>query len=229
MAFGTSTATQVETSHVVSQRADTSGQAGYSPGQQNVVNLTEWVTSRGTDRDAERRKSLTATTASKPIDRETVYVSTASLSLPKLDSKAYRIIRAYFAKTILSDLTKIQTYAGQPTAAVYANNLQRTIRQFRDKSPYEPFVEVLMAFHDAITFENKWSEYTAGQYEGALKVLKSYANQDLDNSKVLKAIAKLEVLGFDTVPFGAEFELPVDEEAVDVEEASQQTRHEALP
>ncbi len=50
-------------------------------------------------------------------------------------------------KAILVDLQKLSSYSGQPMAAVYADNLLRTMRSLRDKLPFNPYTEVVMALH----------------------------------------------------------------------------------
>jgi hypothetical protein len=126
-----------------------------------------------------------------------------------------RILRAHFTEQILSDLNKIQSYCGQPTAAVYANNLLHTIRLLRDQSPFDGYVEILMSLHDSMAFENRWLDYNESQYKGAYAVLKSYANQTLNNKKIQKAIVKLEKLGFETIPFGVDLDFFEEESTID--------------
>ena len=59
-----------------------------------------------------------------------------------------------------------------------------------------------MALYDSMAFENRWVEYKQPHYELASKILRAYAGQKLDNSKVRKAILKLQKAGFDILPFG---------------------------
>jgi len=107
-------------------------------------------------------------------------------------------------KTLLVDLQKLQQYTGEPIAAVYADNLLRTMRKLRDKlPPFDPYTEVVMALHDALFFENRWIDYNANQYKGVCELLTSLVNQEtINNSSVESAILTLENLGFDTLPFG---------------------------
>jgi hypothetical protein len=103
---------------------------------------------------------------------------------------------------ILLDLEKIQPYCGEPIAAIYADNLLRTIQALRDGFPYEPLTEVAMALHDAIATSNRWIDYTANQYKGVRNILTILLNSQLSNEDVEQAILALEGLGFDTLPFG---------------------------
>lgn len=133
------------------------------------------------------------------------------------DIEAQPIFRAHFTDIILADLNKLKHDCGQPDAAVPANNILHTIRSYRDESPYDPFLDILIALHDAMQFENRWIEYDAAQYEGAYKILKEYANKNLDDSKVSKAIIQLEELGFETLPFESELDF-LESEVPDLNE-----------
>ncbi|MHC0068323.1 hypothetical protein ACWATR_36575 [Nostoc sp. UIC 10890] len=110
-------------------------------------------------------------------------------------------------KTLLVDLQKLQQYTGEPIAAVYADNLLRTMRKLRDKLPFDPYTEVVMALHDALFFENRWIDYNANQYKRVCELLTSLVNQEtINNSSVESAILTLENLGFDTLPFGVKID-----------------------
>jgi len=134
-----------------------------------------------------------------------------SLNQPRLDTRTQRILRAHLAEQILDDLSKLALHHGQPIAAVYANGFLSTARLFRDQSPFDPYLEILMSLYDALAFENRWLDYNRSQYEGAKAVLISFANQELDNKKIQKAVMKLEKLGFDTIPFGVELDFSEEE------------------
>jgi hypothetical protein len=115
---------------------------------------------------------------------------------------AERILRVHFATPLLADLRKIQPHCGTPTAAVYADSVLRTIRAMRDLVPFDPYTEVAMALYDAMAFQNRWSDYTAEQYEGAHHLLRNLADRSqLRNNYIEKAIMDVEDLGFDTTPF----------------------------
>jgi hypothetical protein len=106
-------------------------------------------------------------------------------------------------KAILVDLQKLASNSGEPIAAVYADNLLRTMRTMRDKLPFDPYTFVVMALHDALFFQNRWIDYNASQYKGVCDLLTSLVNQEIiNNSSVEDSILILENLGFDTLPFG---------------------------
>ena len=114
-------------------------------------------------------------------------------------------------KTILVDLQKLASCSGEPIASVYADNLLRTMRIMRDKLPFDPYTEVVMALHDALAYSNRWIDYNASQYQGVCDLLTSLVNQEtINNSSVEAAILTLENLGFDTIPFGVKLDESLD-------------------
>jgi hypothetical protein len=114
-------------------------------------------------------------------------------------------------KTLLADLQKLSSYSGEPVAAVYADNLLRTMRFMRDKLPFDPYTEVVMALHDALAFQNRWIDYNASQYKGVYDLLTSLVNQEkINNLSVEDSILTLENLGFDTLPFGVSIDNSLD-------------------
>ncbi|MBD2302211.1 hypothetical protein [Nostoc sp. FACHB-190] len=114
-------------------------------------------------------------------------------------------------KTLLVDLQKLSSYSGEPIAAVYVDNLLRTMRKLRDRLPFDPYTEVVMALHDALAFQNRWIDYNANQYKGVCELLTSLVNQEtINNSSFESAILTLEHLGFDTLPFGVNLDDNLD-------------------
>jgi len=114
-------------------------------------------------------------------------------------------------KAILVDLQKLSSYSGEPVAAVYADNLLRTMRFMRDKLPFDPYTEVVMALHDALAFQNRWIDYKTSQYKGVYDLLTSLVNQEtINNLSVEDSILTLENLGFDTLPFGVSIDNSLD-------------------
>jgi hypothetical protein len=114
-------------------------------------------------------------------------------------------------KAILVDLQKLQQYSGEPIAPVYADNLLRTMRRMRDRFPFDPYTEVVMALHDALAFQNRWIDYNANQYKGVCELLTSLVNQEtINNSSVENCILALENLGFDLLPFGVTIDDDLD-------------------
>ncbi|MEQ9672492.1 hypothetical protein [Coleofasciculus sp. G2-EDA-02] len=105
---------------------------------------------------------------------------------------------------------KIQLYWGTLIGAVYADSLLRALKTIRDRFPFEPLTEVLMAFYDAIAFENYWIDYQANQYQGVHDLLTTLVNVPLTNEDVEQAILSLEDVGFDTLPPEVKFRADIE-------------------
>ncbi|HAX86157.1 MAG TPA: hypothetical protein DCY91_07755 [Cyanobacteria bacterium UBA11370] len=124
-----------------------------------------------------------------------------------IEQNILEITGVEITRAIVGDLQKLQQYSGEPMAAVYADNLLRTMRTLRDKLPFDPYTEVVMALHDALAFQNRWIDYKASQYQGVYELITSLVNQEkINNEEVESAILTLETLGFDTLPFGVELD-----------------------
>lgn len=122
--------------------------------------------------------------------------------LPNPESQ--RILRTHFLDQVLADLEQIQEYCGTPQAATYACSMLTNMRAMRDFCPTDPFIEVILALHDAMAFENKWSEYDNKQYAIAFDLVRRLSNRpSLSDNTIEKAIASLEAAGFDTMPIPA--------------------------
>ncbi|SRR6266498_967087 len=191
---------QVEDTNTVSIRSGPTSQRS-TP---KVTSILEWKGAAGTLITGTSESGVSG--SSQTQEKLTIGGSTSRGNLAETTSEPMDVFRSYFGRQILADIVQLQKHTGEPTAAIYADSILKNIRRFRDRAPLEPFLEVLMALHDAMAFENRWIRYDATQYEGALKLLKSYVNQKLDNSKSSKAIVKLSQLGFETIPFGVTFE-----------------------
>ena len=137
--------------------------------------------------------------------------SSWSRSRVEVGADAELIMRAHLAREILADLRQIQQYCGQPLAAAYSGALLTAMRAMRDLAPTDPYLEVVMALHDALAFDNNWVSYTPDQYESAYQVLATLARaRRVDEEKAEKAIAQLEKLGFDSTPFHADADFDHD-------------------
>jgi len=154
---------------------------------------TEAASSGASDRGVEQRWGVWSEAAG------------ARPSAPGPSENAQQILRAHFAKEILRSLEQLAGCAAEPIAARYAGIMLRAMRTLRDMNPYDPYVEVAMALHDALAFENRWAQVPGERYRGALDVLKKlHRLRRIDNAKAEKAIVDLEEIGFDTTPFAAE-------------------------
>jgi hypothetical protein len=135
-----------------------------------------------------------------------------SLAASTSVAESQRILRKHFVERILAELQRLQASCGQPTAAVYADSLLRNMREMRDLSQFDPILEVIMALHDALAFENRWMTYDADQLAKAHDLLQSLqGRKQVDSALIDKTIVQLESLGFDTTPFGEAIDFDTDE------------------
>ena len=115
---------------------------------------------------------------------------------------AQRILRSHFANQLLPSLKALADHSDEVTAARYATDLLTTMRTARDIAPFDPFLDVVLALHDALAADNRWIEYSSEQLIGAYDVLRKCSQYSkISNDKAEKAILDLEELGFDTTPF----------------------------
>lgn len=149
----------------------------------------------------------------------TALASSRTLQRPELDVEARRVLRVHFTDHILKDLERLQNECGKPTAAVYADNILRTIRAMRDRSPFDPFLEVVMALYDAMAYQNRWLSYSKKQYIEVHNLLKNLANREfVRNDHIEKAILELEDIGLDTLPYEVDIDFGIDDYDADSEE-----------
>ena len=119
-----------------------------------------------------------------------------------LNEKAAIIIRKHLLDQVLENLEAIKDHAQTPSAAAYASELLSKMRIMRDRLPYDRVTEILMAFYDALAYDNRWASYSRDQYERALLMVRRVAKIKRPNDKHLqKSIMELERIGFDTLPY----------------------------
>lgn len=129
-------------------------------------------------------------------------------STPKIDPQAQFVIRKHYAKALIANLEKVQQFSGEPQAANYVGPLLNSILIMRDTIPLDPYVEVVMAFYDAVAYEDRWVNCRAEQYEGVKNFLSRLANKpSLNRGDVDRGLDELEALGFDVLPFSDGFDL----------------------
>jgi hypothetical protein len=157
-------------------------------------------------------KRQTATTGSSVTSKaspfERAAEPTASGEAPgrgSLATMAQQILRTHYANQLLAELAQLQEHCAEPIAARYAGSLLRTMRTVRDVAPFDPFVDVVVALHNALAFENRWTDYSAEQYQEAYEILRKLGQRrSVSDDKAAKAIMELEEMGFDTTPFTLE-------------------------
>ena len=125
-----------------------------------------------------------------------------------MDNYAKRILKIHFVNSILSDLLEIQKVCEMPEKARnYVENMLSTMRTMRDMLPFDPYLDVVMALHNAMAFRDSWVNYKPNQYTIAYDILKTMAkSRDPSFSQIGQAVVKLEEKGFDTIPFGEDID-----------------------
>jgi len=118
------------------------------------------------------------------------------------DEKASKYIKPPYLASILSNLEKTITKAGEPEASPYVNEILLNIRQLDDLIPFDPIMDFLMPFHDSLAHESRWVDYSNDQYEKAYSILsKLISANNLTQKDINIAVVKLKKLGFDIIPF----------------------------
>jgi hypothetical protein len=120
----------------------------------------------------------------------------------KPNVEAQRIHWGQVAEQFLPDLRRMQWLHDGSPSAVYADSLLQTMQHLFDQAPDEPLTEVLMLLHGAMTFQNRWIDYTPEQYQGAYTLFEDLFKQSpLSQEDVSQAIQELGRLGFNTTPY----------------------------
>jgi hypothetical protein len=155
-------------------------------------------------------ESLTQTTKNQDLglNQSLPHPQPFPSSTPKIDLRAQFVIRKHYAKTLVAYLSKVQQFSGEPQVANYVGPLLNSILVMRDTIPFDPYVEVTMAFYDAIAYKDGWANCRAEQYEGAKNLLSKLANKpSINRGDVDRGLDELEALGFDVLPFSDGFDL----------------------
>lgn len=171
-----------------SVRSSSSATSGSEQTLATITDISEW------------KETKSAASVQQPSEQFTPALRT------QLDTDGMRVLRSHYAEKLLEDLIQLREHYGEHESAIYAGSLMKTVLHFRDKSPLDPYLEILMAFYDSLAFQNQWVKYNASQYKMAFDILRNYADQSLDNAKIRKALAKLTGAGFDTLPFEVSFD-----------------------
>ncbi len=152
----------------------------------------------------EEADPTTATSAREQSQVEVeVGMDESESSHPSITSVYYQeIVRAHFFGPILEALSEIQPNVNSPSASVYVNTILHAIRDMEDKSPDDPFLDILYGFYDALAYENNWAKYNVQQYANAKNILENLFDRPTITPDVIeKAILALEEIGFQTMPF----------------------------
>ena len=196
--------------------SDTESLRGEPPNENQVAPDID----TGKQRSLPRNKQQTEQIKDGAQDSADSFVESSSnfsrSSPEELDDYAKRILKIHFVNSVLSDLLEIQKVCEMPEKAKsYVENMLSTMRTMRDKLPFDPYLDVVMALHNAMAFRDSWVNYKPNQYTIAYDILKTLANRSTPSfSRIGQAIVKLEEEGFDTIPFGED----IDWEMESVEE-----------
>lgn len=132
---------------------------------------------------------------------------------PSISETSASVIRSHYIKQIIRDLTVLATKAQTPSAAMPALSLLRTIRRMRDELPYDTWASLMLALHDSLSYKDKWSVFSASQYQQAVTTIKTlYSSNTTVPKRILKGIMDLEKIGFDTTPFEIHEEVTTENE-----------------
>lgn len=124
------------------------------------------------------------------------------------DKLALKIIKAHFIEPMLESLNCLINNYNEYPSAIYIEQIFDCLRGLDDIIPYDPHMELLRSFYDALRVNNYWKDYTKEQYKQAYEVLNKVYNEknNLKEKVIDEAINKIENIGFDTTPYEIESE-----------------------
>jgi hypothetical protein len=118
------------------------------------------------------------------------------------DKQFIRVLRQAVLAPILSDLDAVAERYQSPLAIGYASDLLRNLRDYARRLPDDCFGSLMFAFHDALSYKNRWVQIEPQTLLASKKVIEKYASQsNFSEADMPKAIQALEVLGLNTTPF----------------------------
>jgi hypothetical protein len=142
------------------------------------------------------QKLILEHTVSQPV------VQNYGLEIKTEQDQSVLIIRTYFVKKIIYNLQKIQDYAQEPKASMYVSEIIKASKFLFEKNSSDPFIQIVMALHDALLGDSNWTQYSAHQFELACEIIKRSAqDRKLNQKKVEKFVIELSDVGFDILPF----------------------------
>ncbi len=178
---------------------------GTVTGANNLVYLDEYRDKYLTGASEETEVKMATFGSSKTGDPSLAAIQDSPISRqkqkPPSSPEFVRITRAIFVKSILQALDAVQPFAQTPDAALYVHHIFHQIREFETISPDDPLLEVLSGLYVALSYDNLWSDYHAGQFAAIRKILKTFADRpELKPMDIEKAIMEMEAAGFNTTP-----------------------------
>jgi hypothetical protein len=120
----------------------------------------------------------------------------------KPDKQFIRVLRQAVLAPILSDIDAVAERYQSPLAIGYASDLLRNLRDYARRLPDDSFGSLMFAFHDALSYKNRWVQIEPQTLLASKKVIEKYASQsNFSEADMPKAIQALEALGLNTTPF----------------------------
>ena len=130
------------------------------------------------------------------------------IAVPADPSPTYlAVMRSHFVNDIVYDLGQLERVdSDSPSRTACVDSVLQSISRMRKFALDDVFSDLLLAFYDALTVDNKWTEYTNDQYGAARDLMIELSGRkNLREEAVDRALIKLEDIGFDTTPYSMEF------------------------
>ena len=130
------------------------------------------------------------------------------IAVPVDPSPTYlSVMSSHFVNDIVCELGQLEGMdSDSPSRTSCVDSVLQSICKMRKFAIDDVFSDLLLAFYDALTVDNKWTEYTNDQYGAARDLMiKLSERKNLREEAVDRALIKLEDIGFDTTPYSMEF------------------------
>lgn len=114
--------------------------------------------------------------------------------------------RKYFPTSNEGILKALRDFAATPNEES-ANVLLALLRRRMHATPTEQIVHFLSALHDSLSYKEYWRTHTTRQLMQAANLLENLTTvKRQDENRMIKAILRLERLGFSVMPFEIDFD-----------------------
>lgn len=115
-----------------------------------------------------------------------------------------KALRKAYLEQITDHVKSISQFIEDSTVHLYISRLFRTLLEYQESSPDDPFLIISSTFYNALATDNKWKHYTSEQYKGVVDIINQGNNIKLTEKKIFEILSNLEALGFDTNPFSVD-------------------------
>ena len=120
----------------------------------------------------------------------------------QIDDAAIVLLRKHYLEIININIYNIHQLGEKENMILHMNNLLNSIREMEEACPYDPFTEIIMAFYDALVYNNNWVKYNNQQFKEVYDLFQRFNNREnITEKNIEKTIIKLEEIGFDTTPY----------------------------